>query len=96
MTKEFYVKNLNKVVKGWVAEHKFCSTRKWRFDYANPTKKIAIEIDGGCFIRGRHSRGMGQIKDMEKGNEAIKLGWRVLHYPPQRQLQALDDVAKII
>jgi len=32
----------------------------------NPGTEIAIEIDGGVWTRGRHSRGVGQVADMEK------------------------------
>ena len=64
------------------AEHRFHPTRKWRFDFAIPSRQIAIEIDGGVFTGGRHSGGMGQVKDMEKMNAAAVLGWRVLRYTP--------------
>jgi hypothetical protein len=39
---------------------------------------LAIEIQGGTYLRGKHSRGAGQANDMEKYNEAQRLGWRVL------------------
>ena len=66
----------------WWAEWKFHPTRKWRFDYARPDLKIAIEIDGGVFTGGRHSGGIGQVKDWEKLNEAAVMGWCVLHTTP--------------
>ena len=67
-----------------VAEHRFHPTRKWRFDYAIPSAKVAVEIDGGVWTGGRHSRGAGQIKDMEKLNAAAIYGWRVLRFTPQQ------------
>jgi hypothetical protein len=57
--------------------------RRWRFDLSWPWCKLAVEVDGGVFVQGRHSRGMGQLADMEKGNCAILLGWRVLHVGKQ-------------
>ena len=36
---------------GYEREFKFHPTRKWRFDYAFPDRKIAIEIEGGTFGR---------------------------------------------
>lgn len=45
--------------------------------------KIAIEIEGGAWTRGRHTRGAGFIRDMEKYNHAALLGWRVLRFTPQ-------------
>ena len=32
-----------------VAEHRFHPTRKWRFDFAYPEIKLAIELEGGTF-----------------------------------------------
>jgi very-short-patch-repair endonuclease len=65
-------------------ELKFHVTRRWRFDFACPTKMVAIEIDGGVFTGGRHSGGVGQVADMEKGNEAVLSGWKVFHFTPQQ------------
>lgn len=66
----------------WWAEWPFHPTRKWRFDYACPELKIAIEVDGGIFIGGRHSGGVGQLKDMEKMNEGASRQWLVFHTTP--------------
>jgi very-short-patch-repair endonuclease len=52
--------------------------RKWRFDYAWPSEKLAVEVEGGIYIHGRHTRGSGFEKDLEKYAEALRLGWRVL------------------
>lgn len=64
-------------------EHKFHPTRKWRLDWAWLERKIALEIDGGAWSRGRHTRGKGFIADQTKRNEAQLLGWMVLHCTPQ-------------
>jgi very-short-patch-repair endonuclease len=66
------------------AEFRFHPKRKWRFDYAWPEHKIALEIDGGVWIRGRHNRAPGFLRDMEKMNEAALLGWRVLRCTPEQ------------
>jgi hypothetical protein len=65
------------------AEVKFHPTRKWRFDWAWRYEQVALEIEGGAFIQGRHSRGMGMVKDMEKYNQAVLLGWKVLRCTPK-------------
>ena len=67
-----------------VAEYKFHSVRKWRFDYCWPDKKLAVEIEGGIFQQGRHTRGAGFANDMEKYNAAVLLGWRILRYTPNK------------
>ena len=68
----------------FIPEYKFHPTRKWRFDFANIEKHIAVEVEGGVWIRGRHTRGQGYIADMEKYNEAALLGWRVIRATPQQ------------
>ena len=67
----------------WVAEHRFCD-RRWRFDFACPSLMVAIEIEGGAYTGGRHTRGTGFIGDMAKYNQATMLGWRVLRYTPEQ------------
>lgn len=63
-----------------VAEYRFHPTRQWRFDFAFPDEKLAIELEGAVFTRGRHTRGSGYIKDLEKYNAATELGWYLLRY----------------
>lgn len=65
-------------------EYLFHPTRKWRFDFCWPEAKVALEIDGGVWSKGRHTRGSGFIKDMEKLNEAAILGYRVIRCTPQQ------------
>lgn len=67
-----------------VAEYKFCPDRKWRFDFAFPKLRLAVEIEGGLFTGGRHSRPLGYIADMEKYNMASELGWTLLRYRPRK------------
>lgn len=62
-------------------EFKFHPTRKWRFDFALPEKKIAFEIEGGIWIKGRHTRPKGFLGDIEKYNAAAELCWLVFRIP---------------
>ena len=63
-------------------EHKFHMERKWQFDFVllPLTRKIAIEVEGGVFNQGRHTRGKGFENDLMKYNAAVMDGWRVLRY----------------
>ena len=65
-------------------EFRFDPIRKWRFDWAWPDAKLALEVDGGIWVQGRHSRGSGQVKEMEKFNAAAVAGWRVLRCTPNQ------------
>lgn len=68
-----------------VTEYPFAKSigRKWRFDLAWPDKMVALEVDGGAFIAGRHARGAGIRSDCEKFSEAAAMGWRVLRVLPE-------------
>jgi very-short-patch-repair endonuclease len=61
-----------------VREHRFAPPRRWRFDYAWPAHRLALEVEGGTWAGGRHVRGSGYEADCEKYSEAALLGWRVL------------------
>lgn len=68
----------------FVREYKFHPTRKWPFDFAILRYKLAIEIEGGGWIRGRHHRPEGFEKDCIKYAEALLLGWRVFRFTPSQ------------
>lgn len=65
-----------------IREYRFHPTRKWRFDFAWKEKKLAVEVEGGQYIRGRHNRPVGYERDCEKYNNAVMLGWKVLRFTP--------------
>lgn len=57
---------------------RFSPPRRWKFDFAWPGAKVALEVEGGTWISGRHSRGKGYEQDAEKYNMAATQGWMVL------------------
>jgi len=61
-------------------EYMFHATRKWRADYAWPERKLLVELEGGVFSGGRHTRPMGFIGDCDKYNAAELDGWTLLRY----------------
>jgi hypothetical protein len=61
----------------------FARDRKWAFDYAWRPWMIALEVEGGVFIQGRHTRGVGFTNDCEKYNHASVKGWLVLRVTPE-------------
>lgn len=68
--------------------------RGWRFDFAWPAEKIALEIEGGAFAKGgsRHTRGAGFREDRVKYGTAFARGWTVLSVMPEqvKSGQAVD------
>jgi hypothetical protein len=60
-------------------EYQFCPDRKWRSDYR--VGNFLLELDGGVWSGGRHTRGGGYIEDCMKKNAAVLLGYRVICIP---------------
>ena len=59
--------------------------RMWRADFTiEPIlpARLLVEIDGGGYVAGRHSRGAGMEKDAEKQSAAAILGYRVIRCTP--------------
>jgi very-short-patch-repair endonuclease len=68
-------------------EYRFLLERRFRFDFALPARKLAVEIDGVVHrIKSRFAA------DREKGNLATLHGWRVMHFAPA-QVRSGDALA---
>ena len=77
-----YAKQGDAIPPGAVTEYRFHPVRRWRFDYAWVDARLALEVEGGAWTRGRHTRGKGFIGDMTKYNTATIMGWRILRVTP--------------
>lgn len=77
-------------------EYRFATDlfRKWQFDFAFPPWLVALEVEGGIWRRGggAHSHPSGILRDIEKYNAAVLLGWRVLRILPEH----LNDTGTIV
>lgn len=84
-----------------VAQHKFHDVRGWRFDWAWPSIKVAVELHGGEFMKkSGHTTGTGLAKDCEKSRRAQINGWIVLPFTG-RELKSnpvgcIDEVMEAI
>ena len=77
-----------------VPEFRFDPGRKWMLDYAWPEARVALEVEGGVFGRGKpcpmckrrragaHSSIERMLSDMEKYNAAAIQGWCVIRCTP--------------
>lgn len=61
-----------------IDEYRFAPPRLWRFDFAWLEERVAVEVEGGLYVGGRHSRAAGFEADAEKYAEAAIAGWLVL------------------
>ena len=93
----------------WVAElpdpkreYRFDPSRRWRFDFAWPAYRVAVEIDGGIYAGCKsHTHGPDIAKDQEKRNAAVELGWRVLVFNSRdltgkRIITTIQQVANLL
>lgn len=83
-----------------VSEYQFDTNRKWRFDFAFISPQLAIEIEGGLYMNGRHVQAKGYQADLHKYNRATELGWRLLRYSPQMlkgdPISVIQQIEKVL
>ena len=80
------------------SEFKFHPTRKWRADFHLKGKKILVEVEGGIWSNGRHTRGNGYLGDLEKYNEATMMGYQVIRFSTEqvKSGSAIEQIFKLI
>lgn len=64
-----------------VHEFKFDPDRKWRVDYLFDGW-LALEVEGGVWAEGRHTRGDGFLADVEKYNALAMAGYVLIRCTP--------------
>ena len=62
------------------AKDVFLTKRNFRFDYYIASHRVAIEVNGGEWMGGRHTSGKGYQTDLEKANLANLNGVVYLQY----------------
>jgi hypothetical protein len=80
--------------------------RQWHADFAWPEFKLGVELDGLIIEKvrrpgakfpmavdtGSHGTVAGRIRDMDKGNAAVLIGWALLHFC-QKHVACTDAIA---
>jgi very-short-patch-repair endonuclease len=61
-------------------QYRFHPPRKWMIDVCWTEKKLAVELEGAVWTNGRHTRGSGFLKDIEKYNQLTLDGYRLLRF----------------
>lgn len=82
----------------YVSEYRFDEVRRWRVDFAFPDKRVAVEVEGGHWVNGRHTRGQGFEDDCEKYNALALKGWRLLRFTGKtiKSGEALKQLRKAV
>jgi very-short-patch-repair endonuclease len=84
-------------------EFRFAEPRRFRFDFVvwdqavdfdATSCRLAVECEGGSWVKGAHGRGVHFASDCEKYNLATELGWRVLRYT-MSQIKSGEALAQI-
>ena len=85
-----------KLIDDYETEYKFHPKRKFRFDWAIPSIKVAIEYEGIVSDKSRHTSLQGYTNDCNKYNLAISMGWRVLRYTALNYSNLNEDLKNFI
>ena len=79
-------------------EFYFHPDRKWRADFHLIDKKILVEVEGGIWSGGRHTRGKGYLRDLEKYNAATMMGFQVIRFSTDqvKSGHAIQQIEKMV
>lgn len=77
------------------SEYRFVPDRKFRFDWAVPSMKLAIEYEGIFSAKSRHTTHSGFTMDQDKYNRAALDGWTVIKYTASNYKNLLNDLKKV-
>lgn len=80
------------------SEFRFHPTRKWRADFYIEDTKLLIEVEGGIWSGGRHTRGKGYLGDMDKYNAATAMGYQVFRFSTEQVISgfAIKQIEELV
>ena len=84
--------------KGCKERIKASGFRDWRADFAMIDSLLLVEVEGGAWTNGRHTRGAGFADDLVKYDAATRLGLTVYRCDPAmvKSGRALETIKLII
>ena len=65
---------------GYVREAQIIPNRKFRYDFYFPEHRLCVEVQGGVWSNGAHSRPTGIKRDYEKSNLCTQYGFKLLQF----------------
>lgn len=80
------------------SEFRFHPTRKWRADFHIEGTKLLVEVEGGIWSGGRHTRGKGYLGDMDKYNAATAMGYQVFRFSTEQVISgfAIKQIEELV
>ncbi len=72
--------------------------RRFRADFYFPLARVVVEVEGGAFVNGRHSRGTGVENDAEKSALIAQMPARLIRVTPRhvKNGQAVQWILKAL
>ena len=80
-------------------QYKYVPSRpRFKADFAFPSLRLLVEVQGGVYTRQAHGSITGIVKDIERGNLATLNGWRLIRVLPKMVSngEALDLIEKVV
>ena len=68
------------IQEGWTQQVKAVPGRQFKFDFCHAERRILVEVQGGNYQHGAHSRPMGLKRDYTKANLAQRHGWKIYQF----------------
>lgn len=83
---------------GCGTRHAYAKGRGWKCDFAWPNRRLIVEVEGGVYTQGRHTRPSGFVKDIEKYNALTEAGWKVLRFSRRevKSGEALNVIERVL
>ena len=75
LEKRFYSQLISRGLPEPLLQFKFLDDRRYKADFAWPAIQLLVEVDGGTFSKGRHSRPTGRSNDCVRDIEALLAGF---------------------
>lgn len=81
-----------------VRQHDYHRGRDWRCDFVWPDLRLIVEVEGGVYSGGRHTRGSGYTKDTVKYNALVNAGWNLQRFTGEqvRSGEALNRICQVL
>lgn len=82
----------------YVRQHKIHSERRFKADFFFPQSSLVVEVQGGGWVNGHHSRGKGMENDAEKSFYIATVPARLITVTPKQVFNglALDWILKAL